>query len=290
LVARREDASRRDEILCALARIVGPGRGDSPLGVARWLKERELRGFAGLDATISENGERLAFELWVKGSTEASLARRIQRAFQAEQAKKKPASVTPPSPPLVWPLGMRQRKERDSDYKLPWLLADRGGSEKVFLECLGDSNLHSVSLTLSGEHVGFVPVLRPGTFVEVEWTRNPEVERIVTWGGNREAILAQPANRDVVSTMRASKDKTSPVAEFREALTQLAEYAVTEIEKVMPSDFEAWKSKVREFPLEIHYRWDRGRQEGVLRGTLLLDMERLWYLFKDGEGHSTPVR
>jgi hypothetical protein len=289
-VARREEASRRDEILCSLARIVGPGRGDSPLEVARWLKERELRGFAGLDATISENGERLAFELWVKGSTEAGLARRIQRAFQAEQATKKPEAVSPPSPPLVWPLGMRQRKERDSNYKLPWLLADRGGSERVFLECLGDSNLHSVSLTLSGKQVGFAPVLRPGAFVEVDWTRNPEVERIVTWGGNREAILAQPANRNVVSTLRAAKDKTSPVAEFREALTQLAEYSVTEVEKIMPKDFEGWKGMVREFPLEVHYRWDSGKQLGALRGTLLLDMERLWYFFEDGDGNSTPVR
>jgi len=285
--ARQEGAIRRDEILCSLARQLPPKAGDSPTNVARWLKQQQLTGFPGLVLAIGETEERLAFQRWVTQSNEGNLAKRVQRAFKSIQTAKPVKSASPP--PLVWPLGMRQRKERDSTFKLPWLLADNGGSDRLFLECLGDSNLHRVSITLAGQQVGFTPVLRPGTFVEIDWPKNSEVKKIATWGGRREAILAQPENRNVVETLRGIHYADSPVAELQRSLTELAESAVAEVEQIMPPDFDNWKVVPRPYSLEVRYESDGGRSSGVLSGTLVLNMERLWYGFRDSEGNPTPI-
>ena len=291
---RRSDAARRDGILCQLARQLPPEQGDSPLALARWLKEREKRGFAGLDSTIPENDERIAFEHWARNSSEANLGKRIQRAFRAEQAAKKavkqePAPASLP-PPLVWPLGIRQRKEREPKFKMPWFLADNGGSERLFLECLGDESLHRVSVTLVEQRVGFSPALRPGSFIEIEWKRHDEVSRIATWAGWREGILAQERNKEALEAARYSqqKFKDSPVADLQSMLVGFAEQQVSSVEKVMPADLEAWKRTIHRFPLEVRYV-TAGGAEGVLRGELHLDMERQWFLFKDPEGNATPL-
>jgi hypothetical protein len=284
---RQESAIRRDEILCALARQLPPKDGDSPTSVARWLKEQQLAGFPGLVLAIGETEERLAFQRWVTQSKEGNLVKRVQRAFKSIQVAKPEKSVAPP--PLVWPLGMRQRKERDSTFKLPWLYGDNGGSDRIFLECLGDTNLHRVSIMLAGQQVGFTPVLRPGTFVEIDWPRNSEVNRIATWSGWREAILAQHSNKNVAETLRGIHYADSAVGELQRQLANLAEGAVARVEKVMPPDFENWKALPRPYSLEVKYDSDGGKSSGTLAGTLVLNMERLWYGFRDSEGNRTPI-
>jgi hypothetical protein len=288
---RRESAARRDEILCALARQMPPERGDSPRGVARWLKDREKLGFRGLDATIPDNDERLAFEHWARTSSEDNLAKRVQRAFRAEQAARKPAKPpVEPLPPLVWPLGMRQRKERNPSYKLPWLLADRGGSEKVFLQSLAAQTLLDVAVVLEGARVGYLPALRPGEFLELNWDQNPAVEKIVTWGGFREAILSQPRNREAVRSMEGVHHKDPDFAEFAKSLTDFARATVVEVEKVMPPSYEAWKGAERRFRLSVTYTLENGNAPGKLEGILSFAMERLWFGFRDSRGNQTLIR
>jgi hypothetical protein len=290
MVGRGEEAIRRDEILCALALQLPEMERDSPIALARWLKRLQERHFGGLSTWIPDNDERQVFEYWVKESSEGTLTKRIQRAFKAEQAKRTTKPATPPPPPLVWPLGMRQRKDRDPKFKLPWLLADSGGSEKLFLECLGERSLHEISVILRGQQIGFVPALRSGAFIEVEWQRNLEVKKIATCNGWRERILAQPTNRDALATLKGFPNKDSPVAELAQSLTKFAESNVAEVEKVMPRDFEAWKQTVHNFPLSVTYRFDNGNAAGGLVGTLSLDMERLWFRFRDERGNPTPIR
>jgi hypothetical protein len=290
VTGRREEAARRDEILCSLALQLPETERDSPIALARWLKRLQERHFGGLSTWIPDSGERQAFEYWVKESSEGNLTKRIQRAFRAEQAKKAVKPPAPTLPPLVWPLGMRQRKDRDPKFKLPWLYPDSGGSDKLFLECLADGALHEVSVTLKGQRVGFAPALRPGTFIEIEWPRNSEVKKIATWNGWRERILAQPSNRDALATLKGFPNKDSPVAELAQSLTKFAESNVAEVEKVMPRDFEVWKQTVHNFPLSVTYRFDNGNAAGGLVGTLSLDMERLWFRFRDERGNPTPIR
>jgi hypothetical protein len=290
LPERRKAAARRDEILCALARHLPPGESDSAQKVARWLKKSEQRGFPALDATISENEERLVFESWVKASTEGSLAKRIQRAFSAVQSTQAVKPMPAPAPPLVWPLGMRQRKERDSKFKLPWLMADTGGSDRLFLECIGDGNLHSVAITLAGQRIGFAPVLRPGGFIEIEWSRNPEVKRIATWGGWREQILAQESNRAVVQSLQGVRNENSAIGELQKSLAAFAAATVEQVEKVMPKDLDRWRKHLHPFQLVVRYKSDGGRSDGILEGNLMLDMERLWFLFRDTNGDMTPIQ
>ncbi|MGH9921103.1 MAG: hypothetical protein ACRD6W_19820 [Nitrososphaerales archaeon] len=288
MTERRVDAARRDEILCALARQLPPETGDSPLALARWLKEREGLGFRGLDITIPENDERLAFEHWVRGSDEGNLAKRIQRAFRAEQAKKPDKPAPPPAPPLVWPLGMRQRKERDPKFKLPWLLAERGGSEKVFLECLGTRTLLEVSIELQGVRVGYRPALRPGEFVEVDWERNSEVKNVVTWGGNRDHILNYESMKDMAG--HTSKMAAEPIYDVMKPIAEWTAGYVASIEKVLPPDLEKWKHAVRDFALAVTYRVEDGNTAGGLTGTLSMEMERLWFRFHDANGNETTIR
>jgi hypothetical protein len=184
---------------------------------------------------------------------------------------------------------MRQRKERDSKFKLPWFLADTGGSGRLFLECLGDVSLQSVSITLDGQRVGFTPLLRPGSFVEIDWLRNSEVKEIADWGGWREAILTQELNRRVLATMKGIERNDTPVAEIRQALAEYSESVVAEVEKVMPKDLDRWKHTPHPFRLEVGYTSEGGKVAGTLKGTLKLDMERQWYLFEDAEGNATPL-
>jgi hypothetical protein len=288
VTGRRGEASRRDEILCSLARQLPQEQGDSPLALARWLKEREGLGFRGLDITIPDNDERLVFEQWVRNSNEQALAKRVQRAFNSEQSKKTAKPVPPPLPPLVWPLGMRQRKDRDPKFKLPWLLADHDGSEKVFLECLGTRTLLEVTVELEGARVGYRPALRPGEFVEVEWERSPKVKNIVTWGGNRDHILNYESMKDMADhtgkmAETSNYDMMKPIAKWT------ADY-VASIEKVMPKDLEAWKQAVRPFGLRVSYRLEDGNVSGTLEGRLGYTMERLWFAFRDSRGNETPIR
>lgn len=286
MAERRESAARRDEILCALARQMPPEQADSPRAVARWLKEREGLGFRGLDVTIPDNDERLAFEHWVRGSTEDNLAKRVQRAFLAEQAGKKPE--VEPLPPLVWPLGVRQRKDRDAKFKLPWLLADHGGSEKVFLECLGTTPLLEVTIELNGDRIGYRPAIRPGEFVEVEWERSPKVKDIVTWGGNRDHILNYESMKDMAETL--SKPSDSPTHDIMKPMAEWTANYVASIKKVLPADLEAWKRTVRVFGLRVSYRLEDGTVTGPLEGSLAYAMERLWFAFRDSRGNETPIR
>jgi hypothetical protein len=285
---RRQEAARRDEILCALALQLPETERDSPIALTRWLKRLQERHFGGLSTWITDNDERQAFEYWVKESSEGNLNKRIQRAFRAEQAKKAVKPPAPTLPPLVWPLGMRQRKDRDPKFKLPWLLADSGGSEKVFLECLGNRTLLEVSVILEGQRVGYLPALRPGGFIEVDWERNPKVKNVVTWGGNRDHIMNYDSMKDMAETLSKPSDSSThevmkPMAEW------LARYA-TSVEKVMPPDFEVWKHSVRSFHLAVSYRLEDGGAVGGLDGTLFLDMERLWFRFRDARGNETPIR
>jgi hypothetical protein len=284
---RLESAARRDEIICTVARQLPAEQGDSPSKVARWLKDQQSTGFGGLVLAIGETEERLAFQRWVNQSTEGGLAKRVQRAFRSIQTTKSASTVAPP--PLVWPLGMRQRKERDSTFKLPWLYGDNGGSDRLFLECLGDTNLHRVSIRLAGVQVGFTPVLRPGTFIEIDWPRNPEVNKTATWGGRREAILAQPKNREVLETVRGIHYADSPVGELQRILAEFTETAVADVERIMPPDFDKWKVVPRPYALEVKYDSDGGKTSGTLTGTLVLNMERLWYGFGDSEGNRTAI-
>ena len=193
----------------------------------------------------------------------------------------------PPPPPLVWPLGMRQRKAREPKFKLPWLLPDNGGSEKVFLECLGDRTLLEVSIVLEGQRVGYAPALRPGAFIEVEWERNPKVKNVVTWGGKRDHILNQESMKDMAEHL--SDMSASPAYDMMKPIAEWTVKYVASVEKVMPPDLESWKEKVYECRLEVHYTYGEQNHSGTLRGTLLMNMERLWFRFKDEKGHDTPI-
>jgi hypothetical protein len=184
---------------------------------------------------------------------------------------------------------MRWRKKHDPKFKLPWPYRDSGGSERVFLECLGERNLHEVSVVLKGQQIGFVPALRPGTFLDIEWQQNPEVKRIATWGGWRGRILAQPLNRDAVGTLKGFHVEDSDLTKLGRSLAEIAQASVAEVEKVMPADFEGWKHHVHEFPLSVGYRLGDGNAVGGLSGTLSLDMERLWFRFRDDRGNETPI-
>ncbi len=278
---RREDTARRDGILCSLARQLPPKEGDSPSAVARWLKQREALGFRGLDASIPDNDERSAFERWVRQSTKGNLAKRVQRAFHAEQAAKKPKPVAPPSPPLVWPLGMRQRKEHDPTFKLPWLLADTGGSEKVFLECQSEHTIFEVTATIQGKQVAYRPAFRPGTFIELNWEDSPSLKATVTYNGWRDQILNQESWKGLKETFADH--------EYLGRSAELVARRVERVDRVMPPDLEAWKKKVYEYRLEIHYTHGEQNQPGTLNGTLLMNMERLWFRFRDEKGHETPI-
>lgn len=288
MTKRREEATRRDEILCSLAHQLPDSDRNSPVALARWLKQLQERHFGGLSTWIPDNDERQAFEYWIKQASEGNIAKRVQRAFRDEQEAKKPKSTAPPPPPLVWPLGMRQRKDRDSKFKLPWLLADTSGSEKVFLECLGDRTLLEVSVALEGKRVGYMPALRPGSFIEVEWERNPEVARIVTWGGNRDHILNYESMKDMAE--HTTKMSASPSYDMMKPIVEWSKQCVSSIERVLPRDLEAWKHTVRRFSLSVTYCLENGNATGGLKGVLSMDMERLWFLFSDDRGNDTPVR
>ena len=288
MAERRDSAARRDELLCALARQMPPKQGDSPRAVARWLKEREGQSFRGLDATIPDNEERQAFEHWVRTSTEDNLARRVQRAFGADKAKREPKAPISTLPPLVWPLGMRQRKERDPKFKLPWLLADRGGSEKLFLECLGTRPLLELTIELNGDRIGYRPAVRPGEFVEVDWERSPKVKHIVTWGGNRDHILNYESMKEMAE--HTTKMAASPDYDPMKPIAAWTAKYVASIEKVLPPDLDAWKRQIRTFALRVRYRLEDGTPNEGLGGTFALDMERVWFAFRDSKGNVTPIR
>lgn len=147
-----------------------------------------------------------------------------------------------------------------------------------------------MTVLLKGERVGFAPALVPGMFLEIDWNRNSEVKRIATWAGWRERILAQPRNRDALATLRGFPSKDSPVAALAQGMTRHAEAAVAEVDKVMPPDFERWQHAAHEFPLSVSYRFDNADPAGGPEGFLILDMERLWFLFRDTKGNETPLR
>ena len=290
MTGRREDAARRDEILCALARQLPPERGDSPLAMARWLKERQDQNFRGLDVTIPDNDERLTFEHWVKGSNEGTLAKRIQRAFRAGEATKKPEpAVRPPSlPPLLWPRGMRQRKDSDSKFKVPLLYGYPSGSERIFCECLGEKSLHEVTATIQGRNVGYWPAVRPGTFIELNWKDDSKLLAWVTDNGRRDSILAYESYKDLADTF--PKSYSSPTADITRPIAEFAARQAEQIAKILPTDLEAWKRMLWGYSLEIRYSVNGGAVSGQLSGTLLMTKEHLWVRFKDNEGHETPVR
>ena len=284
---RREDAARRDGILCSLALQLPEEERDSPIALARWLKQLQERHFGGLSTWIPDNDERQAFEYWVKESSAGNLAKRIQRAFRAEQATKKPKPTAPPPPPLVWPLGMRQRKERDPSFKPPRLLADSGGSEKVFLECQSEHTIFEVTATIQGRKVAYQPALRPGTFIELNWEDDPGLKASVTYNGWRQSILAQESLRDAAAVL--GDEPSAPEHKILQPLAKLVARRAERVNRVMPPDLEAWKKKVYGYRLEIRYTYGEQNQPGTLNGTLLMNMERLWFRFKDEKGHDTPI-
>ncbi len=206
-------------------------------------------------------------------------------AVRPSEVARKPEPEPLPPPPLVWPVGMRQRKEREPKFKLPFLLANTGGSERLFLEGIGDGVLHELSVVLDGQKVGYLPALRPGAFIEVEWVRAPEVNRIATWNGWRGDILAQENNRDAVEAL-----KPSPQMEVIKPLYEFMVQRVIDVERVMPKDLEKWKHQQHRFRLEVSYIFGSGNLLGGLKGFVFLDMERLWFGFKDEKGNQTPIR
>jgi hypothetical protein len=296
--------ARRDEILCLLARRTPPPGGDSPKGVARWLKQKEGVGFRGLDETIPDNGERLVFEEWVRATSESAIARRVQRAFTACQqkaARPKPgvgsqalagpapaAPVPPPLPPLLWPFGARQRKDAEPKFKLPLLYGYPAGSERIFCKCLGERTLHEVSATIQGRTVGYSPALSPGEFIELTWNDDPQLAGSVTYNGWRDWILQYESFKDLAGI--SSEDDNSPTAHALRPTREFAARQVERIAKVLPPDLDGWKRRVWGYRLEIRYSVDGGAISGQLTGTLLMTMEDLWFRFKDDKGHETPIR
>lgn len=285
--------ARRDEILCLLARRIPPAQGDSPKAVARWLKQSETLGFRGLDETIPENGERLVFEQWVRASSESGLSRRIQRAFTAGAEPRKRveqiAVVPPPapSPSLLWPAGMRQRKDRNPQFKLPFLYSDSGGSERVFCVCLGDETLYEVSASLEGRDVGFLPAMRPGEFLELNWASDPKLNELVTYNGWRGLILTHESMKELAGPK--DRGDRSPAGQLSNLGPDIAAHFVAMVEPVLPADVPGWKSKVWGYRLEVRYVHGLGRVPGTLTGRLLMTMEKLWFRFRDEKGHATDI-
>lgn len=263
---------------------------------------RQLRS----NPTAREIDEKVKFKdvalhaRWTAAQSRERRRRTILQVLRDEDHPKPrpaPAASSPPSPStpailpaLVWPLGMTDRKARDPKFKLPFLYRDGGGSGKLFLECLGEKPLHEVEIELGGSRIAFHPSLRPGEFVEVDWARSPEVKKTATWGGWRERILAQPSNKEALDTLRKSSMRESPLRELAEGLTKFAEANVAEVERVMPLDFEKWRSSVYQFPLKVRYGLGDSASAGEVSGTLAFGMDRQWFEFRDSKGRVTPIR
>lgn len=212
-----------------------------------------------------------------------------QKLKGAELSPSASAAPPPPLPPLLWPRGMRQRKDSDPKFKLPLLYGYPGGSERVFCECLGDRTLHEVTVTLAGRPVCYSPAVRPGTFIELNWEIDPELNRSVTYNGWRGHLLALESYESLASTFPESN--SSPTAEAMRPLAEFAAHQVEQTRKVLPPEgLETWKHEVRGYLLEIQYMVDGGAVSGQLSGTLLMTMEDLWIGFKDDKGHETPIR
>lgn len=292
---RREDRAERDEILCHLARQLPEKDRDSSRALAKWLLQLKDNRFSGLNALVTDQEVRDRFMAWVKLGSEDSIAKAAWRAYSARATrttKLSPKASAPPSPPklppLLWPRGMRQRKDSDPKFKLPLLYGYPDGSERVFCECLGDKTLHEVTATLQGRSVGYWPAVRPGEFVELEWKADPQLVKVVTYNGNRDWILQYESFKDLSGAF--SKDDNSPTAQALRPMSAFAARQVERIEKVLPSDLDTWKRKVWGYRLEIRYSIDDGAVSGKLTGTLLMTMEDLWFRFRDDKGHETLIR
>lgn len=218
--------------------------------------------------------------------------RREDRPSAAKRGREReavdaPAPPPAPGPPLVWPCGMRQRREGQPTFKLPFLYSKSDGSERVFLRGLGDGTLTSVGVRLQGRNAGYAPGLRPGEFVEVEWKLVEEVERIATWGGWRDDILAFESNKEAASMARSMANQ--PQYSLMAPLADLSDRIVARVAPHVPANIDAWKTKVHRFAVRVDYTYRDGGVTGFLEGYMDWTMERHWFRFTDKQGHSTPL-
>lgn len=292
---RREDRAERDEILCQLARQLSEKDRDSPRALAKWLLRLRDNHFSGLNALVADQEIRERFMAWVKLGTEGSIAKAAWRAFSGSALKATKESpgeqvLSPPAPlpPLLWPRGMRQRKDSDPKFKLPLLYGYPGGSERVFCECLGERTLHDVSATLQGRPVGYWPAVRPGEFIELDWKDDAQLSKRVTDNGNRDWILQYETFKELAGPV--SKGDSSPTAEALRPMREFAAQMAEQIERVLPPNIDEWKRRVWGYRLEVRYSVNGGTVSGQLDGTLLMTMEHLWFRFRDNKGHETPLR
>jgi hypothetical protein len=109
----------RNGLLCAVALQLPEAQQNSPVALARWLIALRERKFAGLATWVTERDERDQFEAWVKRSTEGSLSKAIQRSFIAKSQALASRPVALRSVPLLWPIGMLQRKDHEPAFKNP---------------------------------------------------------------------------------------------------------------------------------------------------------------------------
>jgi hypothetical protein len=198
----------------------------------------------------------------------------------------------PLAPPLVWPIGLRQRKDADPTFKIPLFSPRFEGSERLFLSSQTDERLRSVRASLAGREVGFWPSLPGNGFVELEWKRNPQVVNIATSNGWRDEFLAYESNREsleAAGAVSAAHPDDKDWQWFAGSL-KLMKGRMEATTKVLPRDLAAWKVEPHSIPLEVSYLPANGANLPLkARGALTLNMERRWFRFTQQAGGSTDI-
>lgn len=293
ITKRREEVAERDELLLYLARFLPKGEQDSPAAVARFLLDLKERRFGGLSVHIPDPARRNRFEAWVSLGTQASLAKAAQRAFRGRQASagREEARKSLPAP-LLWPLGLEQRKKLEPRLKESIFDPKRGEPGRMFLRSVADARIYRVEVRIWGERLGSWLSLAPGEIVEINWRSNPKVLRAATYGGWREDILAFESNSESVEMAKSMGGNGSQIPEVRELwrkFAAFAEHQLNEVRRVLPPDLNVWRHRVTAYPFEATFTDASGTMEGRVSGNLHHSMERMWFKFIEALGFEQEI-
>lgn len=195
----------------------------------------------------------------------------------------------PVQAPLVWPIGLAQRKGLEPKLRESIFNPKRSEAGRLFLRCVSPFRVYRVQVRITGERVGSWLSLAPGELVEIEWRQSPRLSRDATYNGLRDEILAYEDNTKAVDAAKPILQRDGAMKEVMGGFIAYAEQELARVRRVLPADLPAWKSQIRSFQFEATYTDSTGTTKGRVGGSLKHTMERMWFEFEDDSGFDQPV-